>query len=478
MKRGGTVRIAVAATLGFYIALLWPSLSIQSVNWRESDVLMVGRNLCRDEATLWLPRINQAGDGPGITGMEFPLLNQLGAAIACAGPQQVVAARVLSLFFGILAILCFAILAARHFRREGAYIALAGFAFSPIVFYYGRIVQPDIPSLAMALLALTLFDASVWPGRATQWLPYFGSAAAMALGALIKIPVLVYGLPMVALLWTRRGREAVRDWRYWLYLPIALAPPLVWYLHARALQDLYGVRYFFLGASAQSLLQSWVDPSFYKRIFLQRMFDSYACPLLSALALGYLALRWRRVPAWMRWMALSAVIFFFLGGESAAWHTCYGLIAVPPLALIAGSAAQDLLTRVPHWKWAVLLLSCALVAGYGVWRTSHWFASTESSLPFQDAKRSLDSRLAQQDRILVISDGDPKLLWYLDRKGWLRNSNVIEWLKEIGDRRPPAVAIDRTRPRRPMQAGDPLAAFGYSEIFRDEETVEIWARGP
>jgi hypothetical protein len=75
-----TVWAVVVATIGAYLLLLWPSLTGQAVNWRESYVLMVGRDLCRGEGTLWLPRVDTVAEGPGTTGMEFPLLNRAAAA--------------------------------------------------------------------------------------------------------------------------------------------------------------------------------------------------------------------------------------------------------------------------------------------------------------------------------------------------------------------------------------------------------------
>jgi hypothetical protein len=461
------------------VLLLAPSLTDRMVNWRESDVLMVGRNFCRGNNPLWLPEINQAGDGPGITGMEFPLLNFIGGHLACGGAAQVFVSRLLILAFGLLGLFSLASLARRHLGVAGAWTAIVGYAFSPVVFLYARTNQPDIPSLSLGLLALELFDRSLPDNAPTRWPLYLGSAVAMALGALIKLPIITYGLPLVLWLYFRRGKAALRPSAYWLYLPLSVLPPLAWYAYAKALQDRYGVHYFYLGTSFPALVASWLDPSFYKRIYVQRLFDSYACPLISALGVGFLIARWRQTPGWIRALAISAIVFFFLGGESAAWHTSYGLVAVPAVVLSAGAAVDALLARARSTVWLhVTAVGLVLVAAFGLWRTRSWFSPSEASVPFEEAKQRLDGVSAADERMVVISDGDPKVLWYLDRKGWVLGADIAgQWFGE-GHKPPRMAAVDVTRLKTPQlreAARTALTQSGYRPIFEHAQ-VELWTR--
>src|SRR5260370_32939443 len=105
--------------------------------WRESDVLMVGRNFCREDGSLFYPRIDQRGDGPGITGMEFPLLNYLEGKLACAGANQVAVGRGISIAFALAPIASIYLLPRTHRRGSAALLAASAFAFSPLVYYYG-----------------------------------------------------------------------------------------------------------------------------------------------------------------------------------------------------------------------------------------------------------------------------------------------------------------------------------------------------
>lgn len=464
----------LGVTVCAYTLLLLPSLSSQSVNWREAYVLSVGRNLCRGEGTLWLPRVDTVAAGPGTTGMELPLLNLAAASLGCGGPAQVVAARALTLLLALAGIGALGLLAAREFRPSGAIVAIVAFAFSPLVLFYGRTIQPDIPALSLGLLSLALLDLSLPARASTRWSLYLLSALAMCVGVLIKLPVIVYGLPSLAMVWTRRSYHAASDWRYWVYLPLSTFAPAIWYVHARILQARYGLYDFALGVPLSELARTWTTPEFYRSIFVQQLFDTYAYPLISVLAVGSLVLYWRIVPLWVRAMAVASVVFFFAAGHTAAWHFSYGLIAVPAVAFASTLGAQLLLDRLPGvWSRAVLAIAILCIADYGVWRARKWFATANEVLPIQELRAALDARLPAGQRVLVLSGGDPRLLWYLDRKGPVVGGDISPWLTR-SENRPAAVAIDSSAARESANAGrSALAAAGYSPLFQST-TMEVW----
>jgi 4-amino-4-deoxy-L-arabinose transferase-like glycosyltransferase len=469
----GGARRMTAIAVALYVALLWPSLSDRMVNWRESDVLMVGRNFCRGFTPLWLPAVDHGGNGPGITGMELPLLSAVSGAIACGDPRQTYTARAVVLGFSLAGILALAVLARRHLGPRGAWIAVFGYAFSPLVFFYGRTVQPDVPALSLGLVGLWLFDAAVPANRPSRFGLYLGSAAAIALGALVKLPVVVFGLPLVVLLWERRGLAAARAVRYWLYLPVALTPVIAWYAWARHLVDAFGYPYFFLGSSFEALVASWRDPSFYNRIFLQGFFDAYVCPAVAVLGVGSFLLPGRRGPPWLLAMLLAAIAFFFLAGESAAWHTVYGIIAVPSLCLAAGAAVDALSARLPRRIGAVAVaLLVASTPAWAFFRTKNWFTRQGSAAPFDAAKAALDGARPKEDRVLLLSNGNPRALWLLDRKGWMSSTADLDAV--LHGARPSAAAIEVSGIRGWLsEAHEALARAGYKPLAQGD-AVEVW----
>lgn len=147
--------------------------------------------------------------------------------------------------------------------------------------------------------------------------------------------------------------------------------------------------YFYLGGTLPLLVSAWTDPSYYQRIYVQALFDIYASPLVSALGVGLLLFGWKRCPAAIRALAVAAILFFFLAGESAAWHDSYGATAVPALALGTGAAVDRLVPRVaPRWRLAVLALLLVTLPAYGAWRTRKWGYPAGLTQDYARARRS------------------------------------------------------------------------------------------
>src|SRR6185312_6684809 len=98
-------------------------------------------------------------------------------------------------------------------------------------------------------------------GVHTGWLIF--SAALASLGGLIKLPVLLLGLPAVVMLHEALGwRAMIRDVRVWLAAAIVVVPSMAWYHWARVLQDRYGLHTFFLGKPLRELAADWFRPTF------------------------------------------------------------------------------------------------------------------------------------------------------------------------------------------------------------------------
>src|SRR5690606_5406088 len=133
----------------------------------------------------------------------------------------------------LLATACVFLLARRLWGDAGAALAAGAFGFAPVSLYYGRTVQPDLPALSLALLAVLLFDWALESGRLSPRRALL-SAACMGLGCLLKLPVIVFGLPiLVRVLQVLGLRRAVCMPTLWAYALISVAPAWGWYTHAR-----------------------------------------------------------------------------------------------------------------------------------------------------------------------------------------------------------------------------------------------------
>jgi len=444
-QRGGV--IATWGVIALYLAVSATTLGMPPLgrdSWRESDVLGVGRNYCTEQASFLEPRIDARGDTSGITGMEFPLLNYLHGLAACAGLDQVVFARLLTLCLSLLGALAFVGLArgaldssrldsgtlGSHDRATSAsgdaqapVLALGVYLFSPLTLYYGRAIQPDVPALALVLLALYLLQR--YAARRSR-LVLAASAVALSLGILIKLPVIVFGLPALFLLLDGRPLKALLRPRYALYLAATVGPAAAWYVHARQLQVRYGLTYFYLGKSLTELFGDWCDPLFYRSV-AGKMLDVYAFPLVAVLLLPILVALWPKLPGWIRALAVATLAYIFLAAGHIAHHNYYGIPVVPLLALVAGFGWSHFSPRLaPKTRAAVLALLLLGVVVHSVYRTERSWPRPEAQAELTTARRALDGREAAEQRAVYFSAGDPTLVWQLGRKGWLEQVDACD----------------------------------------------------
>jgi hypothetical protein len=467
------------------IALAWGGLHVPYLHlpplghnsWRPADVLGVGRNYCEEQASFWLPRVDSRGDTTGITGMEFPLLNWLEGQAACAGLNQVVFARALTILFAMLAIVCAGLIATPLPGVHTPTLATFVFATSPIFWFFGASPQPDVPALAMLMLSLALLRRSLGKELNATWLLL--SAAAASLGVLFKLPVILLGAAGVAMLLTQQGFKALRLARVWLAAVVALLPPVLWYRYARQLQEQYGLQTFFLGDSPRMMLTEVLQPSLYESVFLQKWFDCYAFPVFSAIAVLGLIVDWRSCEVWLKTLAAASVAYVLLAGDHATVHFYYGLPLIPFIAL---SSARAMAVRIDgqrsrFWRPAALVLSGVALL-YGPHRVAHWWPSADADTPYREAASVIDRGTSAADKIIVFSRGDPTLFWMLHRRGWLApDANTEEWLRKnaatahvlVCDRR--KSDLDALR----EQLTPVFNAAGFKRVW-GAEPLDVWVR--
>jgi hypothetical protein len=300
----------------------------------------------------------------------------------------------------------------------------------------------------------------------------------MALAILIKLPAIVFGLPVAMLVLGRRSWRGPARWQYLAYLPIAVLPGFLWYWHARHLQGQYGIHYYYLGPDIAQLVADWADPGFYRRIFLEQLFDVYAFPAISVLSLAALIGRGKRMPGWVLGMAIAALAYFFLAGGTAAYHYYYGLPAVPILCILAAAWTEELASRWgPAVEWGVTLVLVVMIGLYGPHRTRRWPPPPGAEKPYAAAKALLDSVAPAGRRVALFSVGDPTLLWLMDRKGWVAPEiDPVLWAGSKVDL-PSILLLDGKR-LGPELRGSLEEAFrrrGYFPLPSDPQ-VGIWTQ--
>src|SRR5690606_33076493 len=155
-----------------------------------------------------------------------------------------------------------------------------------------------------------------------------------------------------------------------------------------------------------------------------QLWDTYAFPVVSVLAVLAVALKPRRLPALAWTVPLAALVGLLLAGYAGAHHFYYGLPLTAGLALLCPALLERLDRRVYVTTVAALL---AGALAFGAWRTGGWYPESGQEARYLRLRASVDAVAPPDERIVLFSGGDPTLLWFTDRKGWVLSSASEGW---------------------------------------------------
>ena len=473
---------SLGVVLILYVAICVPFILEEPLGrdaWRETMVLSVGRNFCEEGGPLWRPRVDGRESTNGVTGMELPVLPYIQGIAACAGLPQVPVGRLLTLLFALLGIVSMLGLARHLFTEElTARLAWLVFTFSPLIIYYGRSVQPDIPGIALGLLGSLLFFRAMEHEPAS--LAKLMTSAILMGGAMaLKAHTAAFG---VGILWTvivARGWRQIFTRPFIIFGALSLGPPIAWYTYAKHLQEVSGLGSFELGQEVTQGLSYWAGWDKWWSAFVEKPFDIYLFPAVTAFAYGAIIVRGHRLPPWVKGSLIGCLCYFLFMLKHVAHHYYSGMIAVAPLAC-AGAAGlshwlgPDSRAKIaPRALLAVVLASTAL---HGTVRTLGWHAKTEYEAPLARTRDHLNALYPRDERVTLLSRSSPTYFWFLQRKGWR-----IDWEDpsnlELSRIPTPIAIVDRRRVRGENYSAlsHRLEDLGFVPRL-ENEAAAVWER--
>lgn len=423
------------------------------------------------EGSFWPfdPEVNWGGRN-GYVEAECPLIPALIAVVyRIVGPHEI-AGRLIIIAFSLALVWATyrlaLILDGRHSVARGAAFLIA---VSPAAIFFGRIVIPDTPMLFFTVLALVGF-AEFSRSGSVRWM--VTGASALTIACLLKLPAVVVGPAIVALLVRQRGWSTFRDPRVWLAGVIPLAITAAWYWRAHVVFERTGLTMGILGAPAKiypasvspgpwtHVFSKWSTPAllsdsdFYGRMFL-RFYHTLLLPVgFVGAILG--AFLWkapgrRAMTVWLT----SLTVFFFITENVQRGHEYYQLPFVVVTAIFFGGAAWPLFDEawlkrhlgggrllLPSYMVTIALLAIACI-----------YSSGGLAIFFQPRDGAVAERLRQTGRFIdVITDDNdlaivvddygimsPILLYFAHLKGWSFEPTdispaVIDNLRGLGAR--------------------------------------------
>jgi hypothetical protein len=386
--------------------------------WRQADTAGVARSFVRERYNILYPQVDARGgraEGYVETGLE--LFAFLVATVSLVAGFHYETGR-------LLATLCFvasSLLVWTFVRqRDGDRPALAAaflYAFGfPLALFIERAFMNEALLICLSLAALAATQRYLVRGGR---LALGSMAVATTLVAMVKLPYLIVWAPMAGLVLEHDGQRAVRRWELWGILGLNGVAAWAWYSHAQSLGAATGLSF---GLTDKLFDPATVFSLDYPALILHRLAKDILGPIgLVGVAVGTLVgLRRGR---WCEVFGVAGfVVYLVVVSEGNVPHDYYQLAIMPvaPLVVTLGLVAtSDWLGRGRRGRdrvMATLLLLAALSTLVRSVSAHSWY---EIDPDAAELCRAVAELTESDERLIVVGDNNPWLLFCADRRGWL-----------------------------------------------------------
>ncbi|NNC84182.1 MAG: hypothetical protein HKN79_11450 [Flavobacteriales bacterium] len=387
-------------------------------NWRQTTVTMVARNFVEEDANIFFPRVDFAGERSGITGMEFPLLNYGIYLVSEVCGYDHWYGRLINLIISSLGVYYFFLLVRRVFDREVAFYATLVLLGS-IWFSFSRKIMPDTFAVSLVIASLYYAHCYLYDSR-HRTIHLLGFTLLAALGMLSKLPAgflfILLAIPLCDKRVPIQERILVGSASVGALLPV-----LWWYFFwVPFLVSEYGFWHFFMG---NSLSMGWQELQGHGMEVASRFYDDalkftgFAVFLFGIVRI--IRSKQRLALLILILSALSFAIIVIKGGRTFYHHNYYVIPFVPVMALICGHALASV---GKNWLRIALV---SIIMLEGVINQQHDFRIKEHMQALEGLEEDLDL-LTDKDDLILINSGDyPTPMYFAHRKGWVMDNERI-----------------------------------------------------
>ena len=437
-----TLTAFVLVALGVYAFVLWGWFRPEFIqSWREADTQTIARHLAEPGASVFYPRIDWGGAGPGYVETEFQLYTWLVSRFMLVFGDVEWPGQLVSLASVIgAAWVAFAGLR-RSYGVVPAAFGLAALLSTRCAIQAATSVQPE--SLCLFLFAAAWFAFLEYArGRSRRWLAVYAVTGALAM--LVKPTAAQLGVASFAYLLLQPGRELLKKKDVWVAWASMVGVLCVHLLHARSVYVEYGNTFGVLsgGDSKFPRLEHLLVP----RLYLKAAFNAMrwgigavgAMAVVSSLSRrGYSAATASLLAGVVAWTLIALRYTTFPGGNH--YHVLGGVLAAQATAHVL-STLPEIRFRSLVAPFVFLAVTVQAVNSFGarlVSREHPWDALAV------DLARALTKHSHPGDLIVSRSFGvrydlywktvsnfeDPRIFYLSKTRGWpigFENSNPAE----------------------------------------------------
>jgi len=397
-------------------------------SWRQARHAMVARNLYRHGMNVFYPQVDWGGKEPLLIQSEFNIYAYQVALLYQLFGIHESAGRALSLAYSMGTLLFLFLISRRYCGENVAVWACAFYAVAASSIYYGRAIMPEQMMLFCSVAGLYYFGK--WLDvKKTGW--FLLASILVALACLIKITNLHLGLPLAFLIWARQRDERPPWQKLAFFVFLVMVPTFLWYFHSYQLH-LKGAQPLIPwapgGESRWGNLEELVTWRFYRKMIFDRLWKVHLTYTGGALFfIGLLMRRGnRQEQIFDIWLAAIA-IYVVIVAKGNLFHEYYQLPFLLPASVFIGKACSRFFEggfcmggRLQ--RQAISIFFFLLITGVPVVclaRTLGYFRHEDALHVAVDLGTAIRQRTEPCALVVTFYGGNPTVLYYADRKGWL-----------------------------------------------------------
>ncbi|MFZ4715226.1 MAG: ArnT family glycosyltransferase [Bacteriovoracaceae bacterium] len=406
--------------LGFHFLLRLIGITnppYESGAWRQVITAMVAKNMVFGDFNLLLPKMDyffmSMETTTGISPMEFPLFNAMGAIVSLVFGWHDWHLRLVNLVVSTLGIWYFYLLIKKFFSEGMAFFS-AFILLQSIWWTYSRKIMPDTFSISLALISLyyafEYFDVS---SKRKSWWSLMLFLVIGTAGMLAKIPSsYLFGLILFPLL----DKTITRSKKMWLIfssLPF-LSMVFWWYfIWSPYLIEKYNNRMFFMGKGLGEGLNEILAHLYQFSEHFTKFAFSLSGFILCLIALGFLIKKKDKL-MWQLLILLSGSfgVFILKSGYNFIHHSYYIIPFVPVLSMLAGYGLEQIKQK----KVVLLLLVVFSVDNF--FRHQHDLRTPKRDHYRFGVPAIIDKYIPKDVLVAVNGGASPVDMYNLGRRGY------------------------------------------------------------
>lgn len=376
--------------------------------WRQCLTEMIARNMVEFDPSMLYPRVDHMGDGPGIIGAEFPLLNGLIALMRVIFGERPWYGRLIVLVMSSIGTLYFNKLITALLGRRAALWATLSLLAS-LWFEFSRKIMPDVFSVSLVIIALYHAMRYLREGGGKRLLWFAGLAT---LGGLSKMPALCLCAPLLLPVLSDRLPSARRWSLAGACVPVLSIVGCWYFVWVPHLVETWHHELYFPRDLARGMRELWASRALTAEMFYFQAFRSFVAFAFFLFGLVVLS-RDHRGPVLLGASLIAVVFAFFMvkAGDVFSNHGYY-MVPLAPVMCVVCALAIDRLPR----KWPVLMITVVCVEGVA----NQWY-----DLVIPEKRRyllgveAIADRFTKRGDLIIVNGGlDPQWMYYLHRRGW------------------------------------------------------------